>query len=87
MLSLERIGLRPKFGVLEYMKPTTGESKRFKVQLNEELRNRTLNAVEAVKGLMNGQKPIPTDNRNKCENCRYEDQCPWSLITNWERLN
>ena len=87
MLSLERIGLKPKFGVLEYVKPATGESRCFEVRLSDELRERTLEAVEAVKGLVKGQKPIPTSNRRKCEHCRYEDKCQWSLITNWERLS
>ena len=29
MLSLERIGLNPEFGVLEYVKPATSESRRY----------------------------------------------------------
>jgi CRISPR/Cas system-associated exonuclease Cas4 (RecB family) len=79
MLSLERIGLKPGFGVLEYVKPATGESRRFEVSLDQGLRRRTLEAVEAVKGLIKGQTPIPTNNRHKCERCKFEDKCQWSL--------
>ena len=42
MLSLERIGFKPKFGVLEYVKPATNETRKFEVRLNEELRRKTL---------------------------------------------
>ncbi len=87
MLSLERIGLKPEFGVLEYVKPATNESRRFEVRLDEELRRKTLDAVEVVKGLIEGQKPVPTTNRHKCEHCNFADKCQWSLIRNWERLS
>jgi CRISPR/Cas system-associated exonuclease Cas4 (RecB family) len=87
MLSLERIGLNPESGVLEYVKPATQESRRFEVHLNQELRKRTLDAVEAVKGLIKGEKPIPTNNRRKCERCKFGDKCKWSLVGDWERMN
>jgi len=87
MLSLERIGLKPEFGVLEYVKQATGQSRRFEVRLNEELRRRTLDAVEAVKDLIGGEKPIPTTNRHKCERCNFADKCQWSLIREKERPN
>lgn len=87
MLSLERIGLKPEFGVLEYVKPTTGESRQFEVRLDDDLRRKTLDAVEAVRGLIKGEKPIPTNNRRKCERCKFGDKCQWSLVGNWERLN
>jgi CRISPR/Cas system-associated exonuclease Cas4 (RecB family) len=79
MLSLERIGLKPEFGVLEYVKPATGEIRRFEVSLDNGLRKKTLEAVEAVKGLIKGQTPIPTNNRHKCERCKFEHKCQWSL--------
>ena len=82
MLSLERIGLKPEFGVLEYVKPATGESRRFEVSLDQGLRKKTLEAVEAVKGLIKGQTPIPTNNRHKCERCKFRDKCKWSLVEN-----
>lgn len=87
MLSLERIGLKPRFGVLEYVKPATGESQRFEVSLDQGLRKKTLEAVKAVKDLIKGQTPIPTNNRHKCERCKYGDKCKWSLVQHWNRLN
>ena len=75
MLSLERIGLTPKSGVLEYVKSATKERRRFEVQLNQELRKRTLDAVKAVKRLMNGEQPTPTNNPRKCERCKFGDRC------------
>ena len=79
MLSLERIGLKPEFGVLEYVKPTTGESRQFEVRLDDDLRRKTLDAVEAVRGLIKGEKPIPTNNRRKCERCKFGDKL--SMVT------
>jgi CRISPR/Cas system-associated exonuclease Cas4 (RecB family) len=87
MLSLERIGLNPEVGALEYVKPATQESRRFEVHLNQELRKRTLDAVEAVKGIIRGEKPIPTNNRHKCERCKFGDKCKYSLVGDWERMN
>jgi CRISPR/Cas system-associated exonuclease Cas4 (RecB family) len=87
MLSLERIGLNPESGVLEYVKPATKESRRFEVHLNQGLRRRTLDAVGAVKGLIRGEKPIPTNNRRKCERCKFGERCKWSLVGDWERMN
>jgi CRISPR/Cas system-associated exonuclease Cas4 (RecB family) len=87
MLSLERIDLKAEFGVLEYVKPATCESRRFEVRLKEELRRKTLDAVEAVKDLIEGEKPIPTTNRHKRERCNFADKCHWPLIRERERLN
>jgi CRISPR/Cas system-associated exonuclease Cas4 (RecB family) len=81
MLSLERIGFSPTHGVLEYHQRGTDNQKRFEVCLDDYLRKKIENTIEAVRAIIErDEAPIPTKKVAKCRACKYVKECRWKLV-------
>jgi CRISPR/Cas system-associated exonuclease Cas4 (RecB family) len=81
ILSVERLGFKSVFGVLEYHQRGVDSVKRIEVRLDKLLRKKVKDTVIAVRGLIEkDEAPIPTTNPNQCRPCKYVDKCPWKVL-------
>jgi len=68
----ERIGRAVPFGYLFYY----GSFRREKVMLDEELRERTRQAIEAIRSLYELERPpAGIDEGHRCQKCSMVDYC------------
>ena len=78
MLSLEKIGFNPTYGILDYFLRETDDKRRFEVRLDNYLRQKIDGTIKSVRGLIErGEEPIPTKKPRKCQVCEYANACQW----------
>lgn len=80
IIGLERLSLKPDFGIIEYVLRTDHSvRRRFEVRVDDSLRKTIQETSEQVLGILKGKDPIPCDNPRKCFSCGYKDNCNWNL--------
>ncbi|MCP8320734.1 MAG: Dna2/Cas4 domain-containing protein [archaeon] len=82
-LGLERIGFRADYSIIEYVDRDRPSSRvRYKISLNEELKNKIEFTAKRVIGVLEGyEQPIPPKKQEKCKVCepKYRAVCKWKL--------
>jgi CRISPR/Cas system-associated exonuclease Cas4 (RecB family) len=79
MMGLERLGFEISYGVVEYIiRDISWERKRYRVMLDDILRERAVSTAKTVVNLLSDrEEPVATKNPNKCRPCRFKDSCTW----------
>ena len=80
MIGLERLSLKPAYGIVEYVLRTNRSIReRFEIHLDAHLRRVIQETSEQVLGILRGNDPIPCNNPRKCSSCGYHDRCHWHV--------